>query len=191
MAVRRRHLTSADDLRALAHPVRLDLMELLASSGPQTATEAAAALDQTPANVSWHLRKLGEHGLVQQDSSGPGRRRPWRLVAQAHSWGEDSEDPTAVAALRDMVVEREIAVLRDALARHDSEPEEWRQATIINQYHLWLTADEARELSRKCFELMSRFAPRGDDPSRRPPGSRLMAAMEWVVPFRAEGGEPE
>ena len=75
MPITRRRVTSAADMKALAHPVRLDVLELLIVNGPMTASDAAVQLDQTPANVSWHLRKLAEHGFVRQATSGPGRRR--------------------------------------------------------------------------------------------------------------------
>ena len=71
-ALTRRRVTSAAEMRALSHPVRLELLELLATHGPLTASEAATLLDQTPANVSWHFRKLAEHGFVRQTRGGGG-----------------------------------------------------------------------------------------------------------------------
>jgi DNA-binding transcriptional ArsR family regulator len=42
-------------LRALSHPVRLALLEALAT-GPLTATEAGELIDETPTTCSFHLR---------------------------------------------------------------------------------------------------------------------------------------
>jgi DNA-binding transcriptional ArsR family regulator len=173
----------------MAHPVRLELLELLATQGAQTATEAAATLEQTPANVSWHLRKLGEHGFVEQDRSGPGRRRPWRMVAQDHTWGDDAEDPRAAAALLGMVMEREIDVMRAAMERHDQEPEDWRTATNFITDRLWLTPEEARALSAQVSEPARQYAHRSEQPAARPPGSRLMALTSWVVPYPPTQGK--
>ena len=44
-------------MRALAHPVRLALIEALADAGTLTATEAAERLGESPANASFHLRQ--------------------------------------------------------------------------------------------------------------------------------------
>ena len=72
MSVTQRRVTAAEEMRALAHPLRLQLLELLGSEGAFTASEAGRRLGETPANVSWHLRKLAEYGFVRQ---GEGRGR--------------------------------------------------------------------------------------------------------------------
>ena len=184
-----RRLTSANDMRALAHPLRMDLLELLAVHGAQTASEAAVVLGQTPANVSWHLRKLAEHGFVRQATEGPGRRRPWKMVAESLSWGDDAADPAAVAALSDVAVEREVQRLRAALANSPTEPEAWQRATQVHQTRLWLTADEAAELGDALRELLSGYEARRVDAAARPPGARLMASLAWVVPNGPEASE--
>ncbi len=169
-------------MKALAHPLRLDLLDLLVVRGSMTASEAAVVLHQTPANVSWHLRKLGEHGFVRQATEGPGRRRPWKAVAQSLMWGEDAEDATTAAALGDIAFEREFQRLRAAVAALPAEPETWRDATTVNQSRLWLTAEEAKELGAQMRDLFWGKADRFTDPSARPPGARVMALMGWIVP---------
>lgn len=51
-------------LRVLAHPLRLRLLSLLTGSA-YSAAEAARVLEQTQANVSYHLRRLHAAGLVE------------------------------------------------------------------------------------------------------------------------------
>jgi len=51
------------DLRVLAHPLRLQLLSLLGGSA-LSAAEAARELGDSQANVSYHLRRLHEAGLV-------------------------------------------------------------------------------------------------------------------------------
>jgi DNA-binding transcriptional ArsR family regulator len=183
MAITRRRVTSASDMKALAHPVRLDVLELLVVHGAMTASDAAQRLDQTPANVSWHLRKLAEHGFVRQATSGPGRRRPWKVVAESLSWGDDAEDAAAASALHDVTLEREVQRVRAALARTDDEPQDWRDATEIYQSRLWLTADEAREIGVQLQRLLLTKAEERQDPANRPSDARVMALMAWVVPY--------
>jgi DNA-binding transcriptional ArsR family regulator len=50
-------------LRALAHPVRLQIMSLL-TGAPLTAAEVARELGLTHANASYHLRNLLAGGLI-------------------------------------------------------------------------------------------------------------------------------
>jgi len=182
MPLTQRRVTSANEMRALAHPLRMDLLELLAVRGPQTASDAASVLDQTPANVSWHLRKLAEHGFVRQATEGRGRRRPWKMVAESLTWGDDAADPAAAAALSDIAIEREVQRLRAAVANSPTESEAWQRATQIHQNRLWLTADEAAEVGETLRELLSGYENRLHDADARPPGARLMAALAWVVP---------
>ncbi|WP_432107152.1 ArsR/SmtB family transcription factor [Streptomyces sp. AA1529] len=55
---------SVADLRVLAHPLRLRLLSLLTGEA-YSAAEAARLLDQSQANVSYHLRRLHKAGLVE------------------------------------------------------------------------------------------------------------------------------
>ncbi|MFD5094573.1 helix-turn-helix domain-containing protein [Amycolatopsis thailandensis] len=52
-----------DGLRVLAHPVRLRILSLLTGAA-MSAAEAARELGETQANVSYHLRRLHEAGLL-------------------------------------------------------------------------------------------------------------------------------
>lgn len=188
MSVTQRRVTSVGEMRALAHPLRLRLLELLGSEGAFTASEAARRLDETPSNVSWHLRNLATHGFVRQ-GEGPGRTRPWKLVAQSLAFGEDAEDPAAATALSDLFLEREFHVLRTSLRHQPVEAEAWRDATSLTQSRIWLTPPEAQALGTRLAEVVGAEAmsQRNQDPEQRPAGARLMALMGWVVPC----GEPE
>lgn len=68
-------------MRALAHPVRIALLEALRRDGPLTATRAAELLDDSPGNMSWHLQTLAKYGFVEEAGGGRGRSRPWRAVS--------------------------------------------------------------------------------------------------------------
>nr|WP_244162473.1 helix-turn-helix domain-containing protein [Amycolatopsis regifaucium] len=52
-----------EGLRVLAHPVRLRILSLLTGAA-MSAAEAARELGETQANVSYHLRRLHEAGLL-------------------------------------------------------------------------------------------------------------------------------
>ncbi|WP_372345496.1 winged helix-turn-helix domain-containing protein [Streptomyces sp. KL116D] len=73
------------------HPVRIALLDLLAEAGTVTSTQAAARLGYSSGLCSFHLRRLAEHGPIEEAAHGGGRARPWRL-----RW----DDPAPVAARR-------------------------------------------------------------------------------------------
>ena len=89
-------------LRALAHPLRLQLLSLLTAQ-PMSAAEAARELESTQANVSYHLRRLRDAGLLQVAEET--RVRGGRMVRYRHrpkasdrSVGHSVEEHTALAA---------------------------------------------------------------------------------------------
>ena len=169
MTLVRRRVTSASALKALAHPLRMALLELLMAEGARTATQAAAALGESPANCSWHLRKLAEHGFVRELRGAPGRNRPWRAVTEGLPWadaGPEGDDATPGEVLTDMVLEQELQRLRAARAAAATEPPEWREATAVTQTHAWLTADEAAELFAAMARLFQSTASAGSFHSR-------------------------
>jgi predicted ArsR family transcriptional regulator len=69
-------------LRALAHPTRQQIVELLHERPSMTATECAGVLHLSPKTASYHLQTLASSGFVEEVPV-PGRNRPWRLVAPA------------------------------------------------------------------------------------------------------------
>src|SRR5436309_138158 len=61
---RQLELTDPKAMRALAHPLRIELLRLLRE--PRTATECAEALGESPQSCSYHLRTLAKYGFVER-----------------------------------------------------------------------------------------------------------------------------
>jgi predicted ArsR family transcriptional regulator len=193
MPLSRRRVTDATALKALAHPLRLSLLELLMVDGAKTASQAGAELGESPANCSWHLRKLAEHGFVCEVTGVPGRSRPWRAVSEGLTWEDGdggAESTGAGEALTDMLLERELQRLRAARAATASEPEEWRDATTFRRTQTWVTAEEAADLSAAMAELYLTHHERPVEPESRPEGARLVSLVGWLVPSGPLRSEP-
>jgi DNA-binding transcriptional ArsR family regulator len=54
---------SLDDLRVLAHPLRMRILSLLTGTA-MSAAEAARELGETQANISYHIRRLHDADLL-------------------------------------------------------------------------------------------------------------------------------
>src|SRR5580700_9040011 len=92
-------VSDARTMRALAHPVRIALIEALMLGGAMTATEAGERIGESPTTCSFHLRQLAKYGFVEEAGGGKGRSRPWRLATLAMQSANVHDDPeTEIAA---------------------------------------------------------------------------------------------
>jgi DNA-binding transcriptional ArsR family regulator len=161
---RPRELTDPKAMRALAHPVRLALLEALAEAEPLTATEAGERIGESPANASFHLRQLAKYGFVEEAEAGKGRRRPWRLKQLGMSWSDVDPDPDRASAAQELsriALDRYLGRAQRQLSERHALPDEWREVSGISQSRLWLTAAELKQLEEEFLELLlGRFADR-------------------------------
>jgi DNA-binding transcriptional ArsR family regulator len=173
-------------MRAMAHPTRIELMELVAREGELTATRAAELLGLSPANCSFHLRQLAKYGFVEEAPPVPGRARPWRRGSIGHSWdevGPDAATTAAASALTSVILERDLDRLRDWLGRQPSAEPDWRRAAFLTESLLYLTPEELEELGRAITELVTAHINR-IDPERRPPDAKPVLALAAGFPLR-------
>jgi DNA-binding transcriptional ArsR family regulator len=188
-----RRLSDPRELQALAHPVRLGIMELLTVSGPLTATELADRLDETPANCSWHLRKLAEHAFVEEAGGGIGRQRPWRVRSIGLAWDDADATPgelRAGRALEEMLLQRQVTRYQQARTQLvDDGDRDWAAAAASTQHASWLTAEELDALNLEVRAVLERYADRLIDPAKRPAGSRLCELVAWGAPLLLAGVE--
>jgi DNA-binding transcriptional ArsR family regulator len=155
---RRPVLSGSTVLAALAHPVRLDVLNYLMSAGPATASVCARAVGDSPSNCSYHLRVLARHGLVEPDESGDGRERPWRATLTGFSIEDDdpastsNDSPGAALLAASLQLNQRLA--REYLAGRPSVPPEWRASDAYSQYTLRATPDELSELLTQLDSLI-------------------------------------
>jgi len=188
-------------LRALAHPSRLALWELLTVYGPMTATQAAEHVADSPSNCSFHLRQLAKYGLVEEanEVAGAGRARPWRVTQVGITTRQDTPDAAVDAsvepvdvdpafeiadeALVDVVLQRTLARQRDWSRRKRTAEPAWRNIGRTAQTVWWVTAEEAAEVGAEIEALLFRFSERLADPASRPAGARPIEFVTMVHPF--------
>lgn len=182
-----REVTDARTLRALAHPVRIALIEELTIGGAMTATEVGERIGESPTTCSFHLRQLAKYGFVEEAGGGKGRARPWRMTSIGLSFGKSHDDPEteiAAGALARMYRERLLDRYRTWLETRHTFPPQWRDAASESEYVFYLTAEELKQLNQELFALLwPRMQERITDPSRRPAGSVPVDLLMFSYPI--------
>lgn len=171
-------------LRALAHPLRLELLDLLDEVGEATATLAAERTSQTVANCSFHLRTLAKYGLVEACEQ-RGKEKPWRLTHRNRDLRPDPDDHDSVraaGALGGLTVLRESERAAAYLRSMDAAEPELVSASAVITSHFWATPAELIELSEKINALINDFSDRAGDDDLRPEGARTARFLAAIYP---------
>lgn len=177
-------INDPERIRAVAHPLRLRLLDLLKEQGELTATECAEATGESVASCSFHLRTLEKYGFIER-AEPRGREKPWRLIGSgSYSTGIDPEVPGSLQAtvgLAKLTLNHRAQGLFAALERIDQEPQQWMDATRLMNGTFWASAEEANEIAEEIHALLSRFSGR-DDPADRPAGARRVRVIAAIHP---------
>lgn len=155
-------LRDAKSLRALAHPLRVALLDAVGAHGPLTCTQAAAIVDDSPSNCSFHLRVLASAGLIEQVPGPDQRQRPWRRIPGPVSFETDGsrESQAAHRAVVELLDRHRFAAESRWADLEDQAPAEWQRVAINHSCTLSLTAQEAAELGRSITELLRPYSER-------------------------------
>src|SRR5690625_4473625 len=176
------YIDDPERIRAVAHPLRLRLLDLLKDHGELTATECAERTGESVASCSFHLRMLEKYGYIER-AEPRGREKPWKLVGSgSYSTGVDPEVPGSLQAtveLAKLTFSQRAQGLWAAMERLDREPQEWMEATRLMNTAVWATAEEARALADEITDVLDRYTGR-DDPAERPAGARRVRIITAV-----------
>jgi predicted ArsR family transcriptional regulator len=171
-------------MRALAHPLRLDLIEVLTTHGPSTAARAGRRLGVSQASCSFHLRQLAKYGFVEDAPSSSDRReRVWRLTDVEQGWASGPQTDQ----LDRVFIQREADRMLSWTAGRDSEPADWQDAAFIGGASLPVTAEELREIRTKLRAVLEPYFPRLEGSAEPPAGARFVRLLIAGTP----GGETD
>lgn len=177
--------TDPKAIRALAHPMRMRLIELLAHRGTLTATQASQVLGESPANCAFHLRTLAKYGYIEEAGGGQGRERPWRRTHVGLDFPESGNPAyhAAVGALEEVLLAQLMERVRIGLASRASWPEGLRAPLGVDQTITYMTPAEAEQFSAELRALTTRYDDRDDHPERRPPGAVPIEILALSYPL--------
>jgi DNA-binding MarR family transcriptional regulator len=182
--LRRRDVNDPAALRALAHPLRLKLLEQLTVDGPATATTLAARLGENTGATSYHLRQLERFGFVEEERGrGSGRERWWRYVPGDVRFAPTATPSTELRAAADELMRRQLEQAEQVLARYlrtrDRYPD-WDEVALFSNSTMHLTPSELAEFGEALVDLMKAY---WRPPETRPPDARPVAAQFYAFPW--------
>jgi DNA-binding transcriptional ArsR family regulator len=173
-------------LHALAHPVRLAIIDVLRGRELATATDCAPLVGESVQSCAYHLRALARTGVVEEVPGSDRRKRQWRLRVAGFSVPKavpaSPQREAAWAELRARIVERDLALLRDFVEHEPDYRLEQRRLSTIRNLTLNATPAELERLAEQISDLLRPFAR--DDPAERPAGSERVHAVFWLIPRR-------
>jgi DNA-binding transcriptional ArsR family regulator len=166
-----------ESLKALAHPLRVQILDALSTYGQFTASGLAERLGESSGATSYHLRQLEKHGFVREvEGKGTARERWWERVPGGISLTPEGQSQSAAskAASKTILTEWERSrtrLLAEYLEHADEVlTEDWVQASGISTVNLRLTAEQLKELSDAWMDFMQPYVERFR--GQNPPGSR-------------------
>src|SRR5689334_18046289 len=136
------HVLDARSLKALAHPIRVQLLGLLRQDGPSTATALGARLGESSGTTSYHLRQLAAVDLVVEDETrGNARERWWRAAQdstelRADDWVDDPDVKPALEAYMSAILTSYATRAQTFLNEADSWPKRWQRVSEMSDYSL-------------------------------------------------------
>ncbi|GHG46876.1 transcriptional regulator [Sinomonas cellulolyticus] len=183
-------------LKALAHPLRIEILDTISRLGPQTSGTLAEILGESTGSTSYHLRQLARHDFLREvEGRGSGRERWWdrpkgSLQVVTRELADDPATAEAAHLVSREFEHRRAAALADFM-EHGwlSEPAEWSDAAMASTSHARLTASELAMVSAKLEDfassLIAQFKGRPTPEGARPVQIHINAFP--LAPQRQEG----
>ena len=168
-------------VRALAHPLRLRLLDLLRFDGPATATLLAGRAGESSGSTSYHLRQLARYGFIEEAPPRRGRERFWRYRERplTLAGGTNSNERRLLAEL----LGREAHVF-DRFLADTARMFEWDDASFFRSVAVRLTAAELDEIRRKLESWLADL--RHGDATDAPADARPIRILAFGYPVPLE-----
>jgi DNA-binding transcriptional ArsR family regulator len=164
-------------LKALAHPLRVEILDTLSTYGSFTASGLSERLGESSGATSYHLRQLEKHGFVREvEGKGTSRERWWERAPGSMNIGSKEAQATPAGRSAAGMIFRQMRsnqdrMLTDFVERGiDELPQEWLDGTVVSSLNTRLTSDQMREFVSEFMKLADKYVIANKNQSV--PGSR-------------------
>jgi DNA-binding transcriptional ArsR family regulator len=173
-------------LHALAHPLRVRLLDTLRGEGPLTASDLARLLGESSGSTSYHLRQLARHGFIEEDTDrSTGRQRYWRHAAgRIRLAGPAASGPNAGVERRlvEHLLARDAELVHQYLERQGSAPE-WSEAALFISATMRLDPAGLDELGLRLRAVLdeAQDAAASNEAPGALPVTVLLQGVPWIA----------
>lgn len=157
--------TTIDALRAIAHPARIRLYELLVQDGSATVSQLATKAQLAIGSASYHLLQLKHVGFVEEviDPGKDRRQHWWQAVPGGMAWSPaDFLDTPAgreiSTSAQRMMTERRFRRLIEWNKSWQAWSREWIEAAVETDVMISLTPRELAGMAAEIKNVISRWA---------------------------------
>lgn len=182
-------------LKALTHPLRIQLLGLLRQHGPATASELASRTGESSASTSYHLRVLAKYAFVAEAEHRDGRERRWRSVHFITSWSNSEMGTTPEGrAFVTLSHRRQLQHLQNSLVQHEADlaegrlGPEWVEPSGISDAFTRLTPASLTELRQAFENKLAELTARDDG---NPQAEQIVVAVAALPLAPANSGTDE
>lgn len=176
-----------DQLRALAHPLRISILDELSMYGPLTASGLGERLGESSGSTSYHLRQLEKVGLVQEKlDKGNARERWWERKPGSLTYPDPSDFPVGSAdrltarLLNDEALRGREQAFREFIAQdEDAISKEWQQVAVADTINLKLLPEQLQALVNDIDAVLWKYI----DKYKKTPSAGAMPVQLHVNAF--------
>lgn len=179
--LKRFEITSAEQAKIVAHPLRLQIISLFDDQVSRTSKQLADLLDLSPAKVHYHVRELARVGILElvetKEKGGVIEKYYLPVAEQFHIKLNDAElsveeqNSTRHQFLKNILEDfcNSFITAAEVSDRKKAERRKEQQEIVENELrvpsvsltHLMLTDNDIRQLQRELEELFERWDKKG------------------------------
>lgn len=178
-------------LKALAHPLRVRIYDILSQYGPQTASSLAELTGESSGATSYHLRALAKHDLIAEvGDRGTGRERWWERPRGGISFTnpEVMKTPSGKAATQVVMTEflnRRHQQLMRYLTETVMDPDGREDEAAISTATASMTIEQTAELIQAVSDVIDAAVAKYRDQTGE--GVRPISIRTDIFPLPEEG----
>jgi DNA-binding transcriptional ArsR family regulator len=151
-------------LKALAHPLRVEIFDTLSTYGSFTASGLAERLNESSGATSYHLRQLEKHGIVREVAGkGTSRERWWERTPGSVNIGSRDATTTPAGRAAATTIFRQLRYNEDRLVSEyvdratDELSQQWLDAAALATFNTRLTPKQLHNFVVEVMALSEKY----------------------------------